>query len=338
MKRRNTLLVFGILIIFSFACNLPGAVIEVTSTPDVATQVAETVNAQMTQVSSKQPGQTTTGEPAVTSIYTPTWTAIPTSTSIPTRTTNPTPCNWAAFVSETYPDDTQVVAGTTFEKSWRLKNIGTCIWTSGYKLIFASGDAMGAPASKTMTNAAVAPGETVDVTVTLTAPTTEGTYKGNFRLQAPDGSTFGIGNSADGVFWVQIYSLAPTATTSSFMPVVTLVTLKPDLKITNITFTPAVVQEDTVTHVKVTVYNAGLVATHDSFTVKWWGLSTFANPSCTWVINSSLVAHGGVVKECDFTFKSYYPASKSKATADTEGTVNEMNEDNNTTLVDITVH
>jgi hypothetical protein len=198
---------------------------------------------------------------------------------------------------------------------------------------------MGAPVSKTLTNVAVPPGGVVDISVPLTAPTIEGTYKGNYHLQAPDGTTFGIGSSASSVFWVQIYSQAPTATPAAFsvIPMVTLVVLKPDLKITNISFSPSVVKNNIVMTVKVSVYNAGLVTSHNSFTVKWWGLSTFANPSCNWTINDNLPAHGGVVKTCTFTFASSYAAAKTKAIVDTDNTVVESNEGNNTYLEDILV-
>jgi hypothetical protein len=112
------------------------------------------------------------------------------------------------------PDNTEIAAGSTFVKTWRLKNNGSCSWTSGYAVVFSSGDAMSGPPSTQLTNGTVPPGSTVDVSVTLVAPATPGTYKGSWRLRNAGGALFGIGENADQSFWVQIKSVAPTPTPS----------------------------------------------------------------------------------------------------------------------------
>ena len=55
--------------------------------------------------------------------------------------------NQASFVSDvTVPDDTVVPAGSTFVKTWRIRNDGTCTWTPGsYALVFTGGDALSGP-------------------------------------------------------------------------------------------------------------------------------------------------------------------------------------------------
>ena len=40
----------------------------------------------------------------------------------------------------------------------------------------------------------VAPGQTIDVPLVLTAPTTDGTYESQWMFQTPDGITFGVGD------------------------------------------------------------------------------------------------------------------------------------------------
>ena len=113
-------------------------------------------------------------------------------------------CDWAQFVTDvTVPDNTVFQPGTTFTKTWRLKNIGTCTWTTSYSLVFDSGAQMGGPASVNLPNS-VAPGQTVDVTVTLTAPTTAGNYIGYWKFQNASGVNFGIGSSANNTWWVEI--------------------------------------------------------------------------------------------------------------------------------------
>ncbi|MCL4396144.1 MAG: NBR1-Ig-like domain-containing protein [Chloroflexi bacterium] len=51
--------------------------------------------------------------------------------------------------------------------------------------------------------AAVAPGSTVDVSVTMTAPTTPGSYTGEWSLRKTKCSAFG-GSAGKGPLWVQI--------------------------------------------------------------------------------------------------------------------------------------
>jgi hypothetical protein len=89
-------------------------------------------------------------------------------------------------------------------KTWRLQNNGSCTWTSGYKLIFSNGDRMNAPDEVVLTGGTVAPGQTVDVSVNLTAPSNQGTYKGYFKLKASDGQVFGIGASGNSPFYIEV--------------------------------------------------------------------------------------------------------------------------------------
>jgi hypothetical protein len=110
----------------------------------------------------------------------------------------------ATFISDvTIPDNTRMEAGKSFEKTWRLKNSGTCTWSTSYAMVFSSGSQMGGPASVAMPKS-VSPNGTVDLKVTLTAPTTNGTYTGNWKLRNASGVHFGLGTKADQPFWVKI--------------------------------------------------------------------------------------------------------------------------------------
>src|SRR5512142_1040922 len=74
-------------------------------------------------------------------------------------------CDWAQFVADvTVPDGTRYDPGATFTKTWRLRNIGTCTWTTSYSMVFDSGTQMGNTTSVAFPNS-VAPGATVDVSV-----------------------------------------------------------------------------------------------------------------------------------------------------------------------------
>ncbi len=137
----------------------------------------------------------------------------------------PPPCNWAQFIADvTIPDNWETSPLDHFIKTWRLKNIGSCTWTSGYALVFDHGDQMGAPASQQLTSGTVPPGGTIDVSVELLSPASAGTYQGFFKLRAPDSSLFGIGSDANGTFWVKIMVVPPVIdpTTQSVYEQVTL--------------------------------------------------------------------------------------------------------------------
>jgi hypothetical protein len=137
----------------------------------------------------------------------PTPTLPPTNT--PTSTAVPIPCNKAEFVTDvTVPDGTDITVFDTFTKTWRLRNVGTCTWTSDYRVVFDHGDQMLAPDSVPVTSGTVAPGATVDVSVPMEAPGTPGTYKGYWKLRGPDGVLFGVGASGNTAFWVEIESFS----------------------------------------------------------------------------------------------------------------------------------
>ncbi len=176
--------------------------------------VVQSLIAQLTSVAVQQQATVTPQEPTQTQVpptatpLPPTETAtvsMPTHTSIPPTATNtPSICYWAQFIKDvTIPDGSDITAGTAFTKTWRLKNIGTCTWTTDFDLVFVSGDAMGAPAVVDLT-AAVAPGSTVDLSVQMTAPAKAGSYTGNWQLRSSNGVVFGLGPSQNKSFWVQI--------------------------------------------------------------------------------------------------------------------------------------
>jgi hypothetical protein len=118
----------------------------------------------------------------------------------------------AAFVSDiTVPDYAKMAPGASFDKTWRLKNVGTCTWSTSYTFYFSKGDQMNAPKSTNLPKS-VKPGETVDLKITLKSPSTAGTYQGNFMLKNAQGQTFGINGYP---FWVLIVVSSSGGSTSS---------------------------------------------------------------------------------------------------------------------------
>jgi hypothetical protein len=126
----------------------------------------------------------------------------PTNTVAPTPT--PLPCLRASFVRDVnVPDDTVFAPGATFTKTWRLRNNGSCSWDEDFQLVFYRGDELGGPDTVDL-DERVRPGETVDISVDLVAPSEVGTFRGNWMLRDDDNERFGIGEDGDKPFWVQI--------------------------------------------------------------------------------------------------------------------------------------
>ena len=180
------------MIAVSAACTLPFTIQTVDD--QISTLAAQTVQAWQTQNAPTQTQQATrtpqpTQSPLPTQTPYPTYTPAVTSTPKTPPTATPHPCNQAYFVSETILDGTKFSPGTEFTKSWRLKNIGTCTWNPNYKLVFFSGDQMSGPNSVKL-NDYVAPGEKIDILVSLKAPSKPGTYTGYWKMQADDGYKF----------------------------------------------------------------------------------------------------------------------------------------------------
>src|SRR5690349_5971970 len=99
----------------------------------------------------------------------------------------------------TVPDDTQMTKGQTFTKTWRFMNNGKCNW-SGYTIAFVAGDRMASPDTAPVPDTTA--GNTVDVSVELTAPSTDGSYTGFYELKKANGETLAIG--IENTFWVRI--------------------------------------------------------------------------------------------------------------------------------------
>ncbi|MGV8026644.1 MAG: NBR1-Ig-like domain-containing protein [Anaerolineaceae bacterium] len=169
-------------------------------TESVATAIAQTVEA-MNQQTPQVIYVVVTPESTAASL--PTSTILPSITPKTNQPTNtPQPCNKAVAISETVPDNTEIKVGTSFEKSWRLQNIGTCTWNADYRVAFYSGDHMKGPNLQTL-GVNVAPGEIIDIIIDQTAPDSAGTYKGIWKLQDDSGVPFAQ-------FWIQIKSIALT--------------------------------------------------------------------------------------------------------------------------------
>ena len=202
MRRRSIVVVWFFLISFVVGgCQI----LLVNTEAIIATQVAEAIDEKFAEMeeSSLQV------ESASVILEQPTLTPYPTNTPYPTQEPQtyyaydysyvigtPGGCLNAIFISETVPDNTEFTPGDGFIKSWTIKNTGYCEWNTNYRLIFFSGDTMSGDMFTNLSEV-VSPGESISLTTNLTAPTTPGTYRGEWRVQSDLGINFAR-------FWVQI--------------------------------------------------------------------------------------------------------------------------------------
>ncbi len=150
------------------------------------------------------PPPTATGTPPTATVTTTPVTVTPT---VPASA-----CDKVQYVADvTIPDGTTLQPGATFTKTWRLKNVGSCAWTTSYQLVFFSGEKMNGPSSANFPKS-VAVGETVEISVNLTAPSAAGSYRGYWMFKNASGALFGLGAQGNKPWWVDVKVAGPTVT------------------------------------------------------------------------------------------------------------------------------
>ena len=118
--------------------------------------------------------------------------AEPTATPAPSCTDK---MQWIAdltFDDKNMKSPPVVEPGTPFTKKWRVKNVGTCTWTTDYYLDFVRGNKPGADmgGGRTYLDRDVRPGETYDLALELIAPVKPGVYQGFWQLFNDRGQSF----------------------------------------------------------------------------------------------------------------------------------------------------
>lgn len=176
-----------------------------TSTPTLdmdpfRTEVASTVYAQVTMdlaltpTITPIPSPTATLEPSPTATLSPSSTvALPATASTESAGGTPveTTADRAEWVSQSIADGTVFTPGETFTITWRLRNAGTSTWSPSYLFRFYSGNTFGAP-DEVLLGQEVAPGETVDISVSMTAPTAPGEYRSDWVMANEASSNFNV--------------------------------------------------------------------------------------------------------------------------------------------------
>ena len=205
MNRIHKYNFLSILMLFTLVLTSCGGAAESDA---IATSVALTVSAQETERAQAtatsvptEAGPTSAPEATTTTQTAPTFS--PPTAPPPVGSGTGNNCEvMANLVGETIPDGTIMEPGESFQKTWRLRNSGTCTWNSNYKIVYWSGDLMGGSLEYPFTKV-VAPGEEVTIPLSLVAPATNGNFSSFWKLQSEWGTPFGVG-SYDQPFYVQI--------------------------------------------------------------------------------------------------------------------------------------
>ncbi len=176
-KNAKFFLLLSSLILFVFACTLPASQQKKNDPNIIFTAAAQTASVQLTE--SVLNNTTTQTPPTLSPALTPT-------VKTPTRED----CDKAKFIEDiTVSDGTVFAPGESFTKTWRVKNTGTCTWTTGYALVIDGGSEMSGISPALLTNT-VAPGEITDISVNLVAPNTHGDYQSNWQIRNDSGEKF----------------------------------------------------------------------------------------------------------------------------------------------------
>lgn len=190
MKKQGNLIALAAILIVLLLMTSCGRKSTQEETIKKMTEIAGTVQAELTQVSALTPSVTPT--------------KLATNTPIPVTPTLSTPNSGTPTISMgtatsgddakydldiTIPDGSIIKPGATFEKTWSVLNTGTTTWTKDYQLIYVDG--VQATTMSVNLTKNVAPGETTLITVKFKAPETLGTYTSWWQMYSASGYRFG---------------------------------------------------------------------------------------------------------------------------------------------------
>ena len=112
----------------------------------------------------------------------------------------------------TIPDNSLIVAGSQFVKTWKVRNIGDRTWQEGSELVYHANDLLDGISHPIPTTA---PGDQTNISVTFRAPGTPGLYRSDWMLTDPSGHPFGD-------FFFTIVQVIPAIYDATFQEDVTI--------------------------------------------------------------------------------------------------------------------
>ena len=155
----------------------------------IMTQIALTVQADVTRIALLTPSATLPPPPAATLQPLPTQ-ALPTGQPIqaPLPASSPDNAVWVADV--TVPDGTVFWKNQSFTKTWKIMNTGTTAWDTSYKLVYIDGPILGEVLVVSIINP-VKPNDQIELSVPMKSPSELGTVVNYWRMMNGKGQFFG---------------------------------------------------------------------------------------------------------------------------------------------------
>lgn len=203
---KNRTLILCLLVLVT-ACS-PLTMIQPTREPLQSTPESKPVVTAVAKPMQAQPPAPVVAKATVvlpTSAPTPTvveQSAAPSAPVVPER------CQDAAqYITDDGLDGTTYAPNTPFTKTWALKNTGTCTWDSHYAVTYLSGTILTQQPGYFIVpqSQMVEPGQTVNISVGMTAPAENGNYRSDWGLKREDGSLIPIqGGVNRQAFYVKI--------------------------------------------------------------------------------------------------------------------------------------
>lgn len=112
------------------------------------------------------------------------------------------------------PNGVVVTPGTVFTKIWRIRNIGSCTWPAGIRMVPVTSNFRSD--NTEVIERRVRPGQSIDIGVTLVTPNRSGNFSGRFLLRVD--RRVDVSNSTDdGTFNVRVVAESGAALIYDFI-------------------------------------------------------------------------------------------------------------------------
>gem|GEM_PF-4646566 len=101
------------------------------------------------------------------------------------------------------PDGSSVSAGEQLIKTWRIRNIGTCAWTTDYKLVYNNGNIVSEESINPFTQP-IEPSQTAEISIPVSIPLTAGRSETFWYLVSGSDEIVGTNSQGNPYLWLKV--------------------------------------------------------------------------------------------------------------------------------------